>query len=108
MWSTAIGGHTVQQSCKKTLPGKPFGFAYHLCRENGQWAANVNTSQCAYNNPVTDTLYKFATMNMTFTPKTLIQSAKQFENFTSNPNVFQVYNQECELVSITTLILVSV
>ena len=88
-FGTAIGGHTVQQPCEKIAEGRPFGFAYLLCRESGEWAATVNTSQCAYTSAVTDTLHKFAAMNMTFTPRTLMESARQFLNFTADPAVFQ-------------------
>lgn len=88
-FGTAIGGHTVQQPCERIAEGRPFGFAYLLCRESGEWAATVNTSQCAYTSAVTDTLHKFAAMNMTFTPRTLMESARQFLNFTADPAVFQ-------------------
>ena len=88
-FGTAIGGHTVQQPCEKIAEGRLFGFAYLLCRESGEWAATVNTSQCAYTSTVTDTLHKFAAMNMTFTPRTLMESARQFLNFTADPAVFK-------------------
>ena len=88
-FGTAIGGHTVQQPCEKIAEGRRFGFAYLLCRESGEWAATVNTSQCGYTSAVTDTLHKFAAMNMTFTPRTLMESARQFLNFTADPAVFQ-------------------
>jgi len=38
---------------------------------------------------VTDTLHKFATMNTSFTMKTLLESANHFLNYTSNPRIFQ-------------------
>ena len=79
----------MQQPCEKIAEGRLFGFAYLLCRESGEWAATVNTSQCAYTSAVTDTLHKFAAMNMTFTPRTLMESARQFLNFTADPAVFQ-------------------
>ena len=88
-FGTAIGGATVQQPCEKIAEGRLFGFAYLLCSESGEWAATVNTSQCAYTSAVTDTLHKFAAMNMTFTPRTLMESARQFLNFTADPAVFK-------------------
>lgn len=56
-WGSAVGGHTVQQACRAPKDGAGFaGFAFRLCRESGQWAANVNTSQCGYTSRVSEAL----------------------------------------------------
>ncbi|TRY63453.1 hypothetical protein TCAL_01835 [Tigriopus californicus] len=88
-WGMAIGGTIQMQPCQRHLDNGMIGLAFLLCRENGEWSATVNTSQCAYTNDVTDNLHKFASMNLTLTPKLLLQSSKQFLNFTDNPKVFQ-------------------
>jgi hypothetical protein len=66
-----------------------FGFAYYLCKNNGEWSPSVNASQCAYASETTETLHKFASMNTSFDTVTLLESAKHFLNFTSNPELFQ-------------------
>ena len=81
-WTPALAGHTAQQECRKPLPDGRYRFAYLHCRQNGLWAGSVNTSQCDYNSKITSDLHKFAGMNMTFNPATMMQSANHFLNFT--------------------------
>ena len=89
-WGVAVGGHTVQQACPSTRQQqRGFGFAYFLCKQTGEWAPNVNATQCAYASVTTETLHKFASMNTSFDTTTLLESAKHFLNFTSNPEIFQ-------------------
>lgn len=93
-WGVAVGGHTVQQSCPSARQQqRGFGFAYYLCRQTGEWASSVNASQCAYTSSTTETLHKFANFaslhNTSFDTATLMESAKHFLNFTSNPEIFQ-------------------
>ena len=88
-WSVALGGYTLKQPCERLPQGSRSGYAYHFCRMSGQWAANVNTTQCAYTSEVTDTLYKFATMNTSFDSRTLLESAKHFLNYTGSTETFK-------------------
>ena len=88
-WSGAIAGTTLRQWCQRKPNLLKDAQASFSCLNTGQWAATVNVSECAYTSDVTDTLHKFATMNTSFTMKTLLESAKHFLNFTSNPNLFQ-------------------
>ena len=91
-WGVSVGGYTAQQSCKRPLQGRQFGYAYLHCREGGEWATNVNVTQCAYTNEVTDSLHKFAGLNLTqfeSQPEILMQSAAKFLNFTDEPGVFR-------------------
>ena len=92
-WSVAVGGHVVQQACAgnrqlQQLPGG-YSFAHYLCKANGEWAASVNASQCAFASETTETLHKFAGMNTSFDSFTLLESARHLLNFTSNPEIFQ-------------------
>ena len=51
-WGSAIGGHTVQQPCKKLKEGAHYGFAFALCRESGERAQGVNVTHCGYTSNV--------------------------------------------------------
>merc|ERR1719376_1505481 len=93
-WNVALGGDTLEQPCEEvpTQTGGGRGgraHAFHFCRPNGEWAAVVNTSQCAYTSQFTDTLHRFATMNTSFDSGTLLDSAKHFLKHTSDPATFK-------------------
>ena len=88
-WGAAIGGNTLSQWCQRRTNHYEIAEASLNCRHTGEWAATVNVSQCAYTSNVTDTLHKFATMNDSFDMGTLLQSAKHFLNYTSDPRTFQ-------------------
>lgn len=87
-WGSAIAGATVEQNCHRGSRGK--SVVSLQCRQTGEWSASANvSSSCAYTSQVTETLHKFATMNTSFTRATLLDSAKHFLNYTSNPNLFE-------------------
>lgn len=88
-WSAAIAGSTLRQWCQRRPSHQKVAEASMHCQPNGEWATFFNVSQCAYTNDVTDTLHKFATMNTSFTMNTLLESAKHFLNYTSDPRMFQ-------------------
>lgn len=87
-WGYAIAGVTVRQDCHRASRGK--SEVSLQCRQTGEWSASANVSEsCAYTSQVTETLHKFATMNTSFTRTTLLESAKHFLNYTSDPKLFQ-------------------
>ena len=89
-WSASVAGTVLSQWCqRKPEHGQDSAQAMLECRQTGEWAASVNVSECAYTSEVTDTLHKFATMDTSFTMSTLLDSAKHFLNYTSEPRMFQ-------------------
>ena len=88
-WSATVGGVTLKQVCQRKPDPYQVAEASLQCRHTGEWAAAVNVSQCAYTSNVTDDLHKFASMNTSFDMNTLLDSAKFFLNYTSDPRTFQ-------------------
>lgn len=87
-WSATVGGVTLKQVCQRKPNPYQVAEASLQCRHTGEWAAAVNVSQCAYTSNVTDDLHKFASMNTSFDMNTLLDSAKFFLNYTSDPRTF--------------------
>ena len=87
-FQASVAGQSVTQRCRK-YSHQQNGLATLQCRQTGEWAASVNVSECAYTSDFTDTLQKFASMNTSFTPNTLTESAKHFFNYTAIPKKFQ-------------------
>ena len=90
-FQASVAGLSVYQPCQKHSYGGQDGAAIASlqCRQTGEWAASVNVSKCAYTSDFTDTLHKFASMNTSFTPNTLVESASHFLNYTAHAKSFQ-------------------